>query len=115
MSQSLIARMDALRSHWVDLPGGKRVQFRRPFETDLGKFAGGVSVEHVCECACDWAGFTEADLVGAAFGSDAPVKFTPELWAHVVRDRIAYVQPVAEAVVKAITEHLAEMGAAAKN
>ena len=65
---ALIAKMDE-RARWVDLPGGKRVQFRRPLETDMGSFVGGVSVEHVCAHVCGWQGFTEADLLGAGIGA----------------------------------------------
>jgi hypothetical protein len=43
------------------------------------------------------------------------VAFTPKLWARLVRDRIDYVQPVAQAMVDAITEHLASKAATAKN
>lgn len=112
---ALIAKMDAARARWVDLPGGKRVQFRRPLETDMGGFVGGVTVEHVCAHVCGWEGFTEADLLGAGIGASDAVRFTPALWARVVRDRIAYVQPVASAIAQAIQEHLVAMEAVAKN
>ena len=112
---SLIARMDAQRTRWAVLPDGRRVQFRRPLETEFGKFRSGVSVDHLVEYACGWEGFTEADLLGAAIGSSDPVAFAPELWGRLVRDRLDYVAPVAQAIVDAVTQHLASRDAAAKN
>jgi hypothetical protein len=112
---ALLARLDEQRKHWAELPDGKRVQFRRPLETELPRFAGGVTVEHLCEYACGWAGFTEADLLGAAIGADDKVDFSPALWSRLVRDRVDYVQPVAVAMVNCITEHLASKAATAKN
>jgi hypothetical protein len=112
---ALIARMDAQRARWVALPGGRRVQFRRPLETEFGKFRQGVTVEHLAEYACAWENFTEADLLGAAIGSSDPVPFSPELWGRLVRDRLDYVAPMAQAIVDAVTEHLASRDAAAKN
>ena len=91
------------------------MQFRRPLETELGKFRGGVDVEHLCQYVCGWEGVTEADLLGPAIGANDAVDFSPALWAGLVRDRIDYVQPVAQAMVDAITDHLASKASAAKN
>lgn len=112
---TLLAKMDEQRKRWTALPDGKRVQFRRPLETELGRFRAGVDVEHLCEYVCGWEGFTEADLLGPAIGSDSKVEFSSALWARLVRDRIDYVHPVAQAMVDAITEHLAIKAATAKN
>jgi len=113
---ALIARMDEQRTRWVPLPDGKRVQVRRPLQTELRLFVGGgVSIEHVCQYVCGWDGFTEADLLGAAVGSSDPLPFAAELWDRVVRDRIDYVQPVAEAMASAIGDYLQTIGSAEKN
>lgn len=112
---ALIARMDLQRTHWADLPGGKRVQFRRPLETEFGKFRQGVTVDHLVEFACGWEGFTEADLLGSAIGSSDAVSFSPDLWGRVVRDKLDYVEPLSTAIVDAITQHLARRDATAKN
>lgn len=112
---ALIARMDEQRTRWVSLPDGKRVQFRRPLETEFGKFRAGVGVDHLCEYACGWEGFAESDLLGAAVGASDAVAFAPELWARVLRDRIDYVPTLAQAIVTAITEHLDAKATAAKN
>jgi len=116
MDQSaLIAKMAEQRSRWVSLKDGKRVRFRRPLETEFGKFRAGVTVDHLCEYVFDWEGFTEADLLGPAIGASDAVAFDPELWSTVVRDRIDYVQPIAEGIVAAITEHLEARETAGKN
>lgn len=112
---ALLARLDEQRKHWATLPDGKRVQFRRPLETELPRFTGGVTVEHLCDYACGWEGFTEADLLGAAIGSDDKVEFSTALWSRLVRDRVEYVAPVATAMVECITAHLASKKAIAKN
>jgi hypothetical protein len=112
---ALIAKMDEQRARWVSLPDGKRVQIRRPLETNFVKFRAGINVEHLCEYACGWDGFTEADLLGASVGASDAVEFDAELWGRVLRDRIAYVQPLASAMIEAITEHLDAKAAAAKN
>lgn len=112
---ALIARMAEQRTRWVDLPGGRRVQIRRPLETDFGRFVGGVTVEHVCEYACGWAGFTEATLLGDAVGASDAVEFTAELWAAYVRDHGDEARTVISAIVAAVSEHLEAKGSAAKN
>lgn len=113
---ALIARMDAQRTRWVPLSDGKRVQIRRPLETEMREFIGGiVTVDHVCRYTCGWEGFTEADLLGAAIGSSDAVPFDAALWSRVVRDKVDYVPPVAQAIVAAIDEHLQAIGEATKN
>ena len=112
---ALLSKLDDQRMRWAELPDGKRVRYRRPLETEFGKFRSGVDVEHLCEYVCGWDGFTEADLLGAGIGASDAVAFTPKLWARLVRDRLDYVQPVAQAMVQAITEHLQAREAAAKN
>jgi hypothetical protein len=114
-ADKLIAQLDEQRTRWADLPGGKRVQFRRPLETEFHKFRGGVEVQHVAEYVCGWSGFTEADILGAAIGSDQTVPFNSRLWDRVARDRLDYVAAVATAIVDAITDYLQQRDATAKN
>ena len=111
----LIARMDEQRTRWADMPDGKRLQFRRPLETDMHRFRGGMGVEELCGHLCGWHGFTEADLLGPAIGSSDVLPFAPELAVRVVRDRAAYVAPLMDAMVQAITEHLDTKADTAKN
>lgn len=112
---ALIAKMDEQRTAWVSLPDGKRVQFRRPLETEFAQLRDGVGVDHLCRYVCGWDGFTEADLLGAAVGASDAVMFDAALWARVVRDRAAYVVPVAQAIVAAVTAHIETRDAATKN
>ena len=39
----------------------------------------------------------------AAIGSSDPVPFSSELWGRLVRDRLDYVAPMAQAIVDAVT------------
>ena len=114
-AQSLIARLAEQRRHWAELPGGVRVRLSRPHETEFARFRLGITVEHVCEYVDGWEGVTEAVVLGPSIGSDAPVPFDAALWRELVRDRIDWVPPVAEAIAKAITDHLAAKDATAKN
>ena len=103
------------RLHWVDLAPGRRVQFRRPLETEMYRFVGGVTVEHVVEFVCGWEGFTEGTLLGEAVGSADPLDFTPELWAEYVRDSTEVTASVAQAIAGALKAHLEAREAAGKN
>lgn len=113
--QTLLAKMAGQREAWVDLPGGQRVQYRRPLEVDLPRLAAGVTPELVCEYVCGWDKFTEADLLGPAVGSSDAVAFAPELWAAYVRDRVDVLQIVARAMASTVTEFLLKRQAEAKN
>ena len=113
-AKAILARMAEQRKHWVDLPGGKRLQFFRPQEFEFLHLVGGVRIEHVERYACGWEGFTSADLLGPDGGSDA-VDFTPELWAAVLRDRTEYLVPAAQELSAVVTAYLAKRDAAAKN
>jgi hypothetical protein len=93
------------RRFWVDLGDGLRVQMERPREAEMPRFAHGVQVDDVAACACDWQGFTEATLVGAA-GSSQALPFDTDLWGEYVRDNVAAVQACALALADAITAHL---------
>jgi hypothetical protein len=112
---TLLAKMASQREAWVDLPGGQRLQYRRPPEVELPRLAGGVTPELVVEYACGWDKFTEADLLGAAVGSSDSVPFAPELWAAYVRDNSEVLQVVAMAMAKTVTDYLLQRQAEAKN
>lgn len=114
---ALIARLQEQRRQWVELaPGGPRVRFLRPLETDFGGFRLGVTVDHVCEYVDGWEGITEAVILGSAQGSaDVPVPFAPDLWAALLRDRMDWVAPVARAIAEAISAHLKAKDTASGN
>lgn len=113
--EQLLARMAEQRAHWATLPGGQRVRFHRPPEVELPLLLRGVTVEHVIQYACDWDGFTEATLLGAAVGNSDAVPFHRDVWAAWVRDHTDAISPVAKAIADAVTEHLQAREAVAKN
>lgn len=110
-----LAALRSGRLHWCELAPGRRVQFRRPLETEMHRFVGGVTVDHVCEYVCDWDGFTEGTLLGESVGSSDPLDFAPELWAEYVRDQSEVSSTVAKAIAAALKTHIEARGAAAKN
>ncbi len=115
MTQATIKALREQRLFWVDLGDGLRVQCRRPVETDMHRFLGGVNVEHVCEYVAGWEGVTEATLLGEAVGSSDPVPFDRELWAEWARDNAAVCGKVAQAMADAMSAFLSRREAVAKN
>lgn len=110
-----LAMLRAARLHWCDLAPGRRVQFRRPLESEMHRFIGGVGVEHVCEYVQGWDGFTEGTLLGESVGSSDALDFTPELWSEYVRDHTDEVATVAKAIAAALKAHIEAREAAGKN
>ena len=111
----LIKKARSQREGRVEIRPGKWVRFLRPQEVDFARLRGGVNVQHVCECVIGWDGITEADVLGPSIGVNDPAPFSPELWAEYVRDRVDVVGKVAQAIADAITRHLEQRDAAAKN
>ena len=114
-ASALLQRLVDQRRHWVDLGGGKRLQYLRPPEVELPQFIGGVKVEHVIQYACGWDGFTEADLLGAAVGSSDPAPFGTDLWAEWVRDNTDVLPGIAQHMADTASAFLARRAETAKN
>jgi hypothetical protein len=114
---ALIAALRSARHVWVDLPGctGAAVRILRPLEAEFGRFVAGITVDHVCTYVDAWRGFTEATIQGEAVGAEDAVPFDADLWAEWVRDRVPCVEVVAQAIGKAITDHLQNRKATAGN
>lgn len=112
---ALADKLRAQREGRVEVMPGKWVRFLRPPEIDFGRLRGGVGADHVCEYVIGWDGITEADVLGASIGVNDAAPFSPELWAEYVRDRIDVVGKVAQAIADAISLHLEQRGAIAKN
>lgn len=112
---ALIARMDEQRSRWVALPDGKRVQVRRPLQTEMRAYVSGVSVDQAVQQVCAWEGFSEADLLGAAIGSSDPLPFDRALWDRIARDRVDYIRAVAGTIADLLNEYITTLEAAGKN
>lgn len=112
---ALLKRMEEQRAHWVDLPGGRRLQFLRPPEVDLPTLMGGVRLEHIVRYACGWAGFTEACLLGPADGAADSVPFARPLLEAWLADNSDALVPVAQAMAAAVDAHLKKRAATGKN
>ena len=119
-----VALLRKQRSSWVDLEDGKSVLVQRPGEmqwrefmsfSEEGKVTGfSADLHHVQRYVTDWKGFTEADVLGGAGGSDQ-LAFHPEVWAEVVLDQAAWYTKVAEKLCEMVTSHLAASAEKAKN
>lgn len=112
---SIAERMLAQRQHWVEVAPGKRVRYLRPRETEFSQLAGGITAQHVCKFVDGWAGFTEADLLGAAIGSSDPAEFSAELWAEYVLDKVDLLAKVAAEISTRVTDHITKRADEAKN
>ena len=117
-----IARLRAARQSWVELEPGKRVQILRPAEAELQDFytrPDQTEVDRALMCArkyvTGWEGVTEADLLGPEIAAADPVPFDSDLWAEVVKDRVAWLEVVTHALLAAIRKHQAAQEADAKN
>lgn len=129
----LLALMAKQREFGVDdLPGfaGRRITLRRPTEEQvltellvlvpnpedpakpLAHFVSQPKNLHTY--AVDWAGFTEADLVGAAGGDDA-VPFHPLLLQAWLAEHVAVAQHLSDKLMQAVVEHENRKATATKN
>lgn len=115
MSADLLKRLMAQRERWVDLGGRKRVCFLRPAQTELRGLSGANFVDVAAKAVIRWEGFTEADILGPALGSDATAQFSPELWSEVAKDRLDYVEKVVEAIVAEADKLIQEIAAVSGN
>ncbi len=118
---ALIAQMDDQRARWIDdLPDlpGKKLRVMRPLETDLDQLRTTTlrgMAEGIAPFVVGWAGFTEADFVGASQGSDAEVPFNAALFVRWLRDRMPVVAALGEAIKASIDTHREAKEAARKN
>ncbi len=125
MSQALLKQVLDARATWAEIEPAtdgnpaKRVKIRRPSEYDMRHFIkeGGLRADpqSVHPYVIGWEGITEADVLGASIGSDAPADFSPELWAVVSEDHMPWLTAVCDAFVRAIVLHFERQAEAAKN
>lgn len=121
----LLAQMRRNREQSVDLGDGKSVTFRRPPEAEMNdllvsepgsdKVTFLVDVQHVRKYVVGWKGFTEADLLGSAVGSDTPVEFDAALWDELCSDRLEWVTKVAKAILDCVVQFINGRADTAKN
>lgn len=120
---AIIAAMLAQRSSWVEIAEGKRVQVRRPPETEVGalvvrgtdgKITGlRAELPEVRRYVVGWEGFSECDLVEG--GASDPVEFHPDIWAVYVEDRRDVVNTVAARLIDMVLTHEKAVLDTAKN
>lgn len=119
----LLAQLRKRREKKVDLGDGKSVTFLRPPESEMVQMLGGdgetrtwtVGLDQVRKYVVGWAGFTEADLLGAGIGGSDPVEFNAELWLEVCADDIAWINQIGSAILSSVVEHLSAKEETAKN
>jgi hypothetical protein len=67
------------------------------------------------EVVVGWRGFTEADILGPAIGSDTPVEFDPDLFIEWATDDLMMLADVSNKAVQAFIDHRDKKAAAEKN
>ena len=114
-ASKLIAKALEQRESWVELDGVRKVKVRRPPAAEMFAFGRATSPELFLRSVVGWEGFTEADVLGSAVGSDSAVAFDVELWHVLALDQIEWIGKVSEALVTAIKSYLDTQDAARKN
>lgn len=115
--KTLLSKLQARRQSWLvlDEARGLKVCVLRPPETEMVRLGSGIRVEHVAQYVNDWAGFTEATLLGDAIGSSDAVAFDADVWRELVADNVEWLQAVAAHIAEKSTEHLKSKADARKN
>lgn len=113
--QQLIAKLLAQRETTLELAPGKTVQVRRPAEAEMSELRRLTGVESACRFVVGWAGFTEADVLGAEIGANSPADFDAELWRHIVSDRVEWLEAVVLCIRGQVSQHIEQKAEAAKN
>lgn len=115
-ASDLIARLAEQRRTWIPLADGRRrVRVSHPLATELHELSGFPTVEIVCRYADGWDGFTEADILGGAAGSDLPAEFSRELFSLWARDQVETLTTVAEGLLEIIRRRVEQQAGIAKN
>lgn len=92
-SAQLVKLLREQRTFWheLDTPARRALQIRRPGDDDVSEWrdsfkADATALRNLREIArksvVGWRGFTEADVLGAAVGGDAPVEFDTEVFTE---------------------------------
>jgi hypothetical protein len=82
------------RTKWyeLDTPARRAVQIRLPQQGELYDLRLSRSASDIRallgQCALDWRGFTEADMLGSEQGGDSPVPFSRDLFEEWVFDHV---------------------------
>ena len=130
MSDRQIKQLREQRMSWVDLDPvadtevpqseRKRVRIIRPTEVEIATHLvvdGQVEVgfDAMRRFTVDWAGFSEADILGSAVGASDALPFSAAVWAEIASDRVAWVRLVSNAILESAVAHHLKKEAALKN
>lgn len=126
----ILKAMEAQREFMVPLDGERKVTLRRPtdlqIQTNFIKLAPGAKPEdppkpslyvdpaHLHRYGVGWSGFAEADLLGAAGGSD-PAPFDPLLLQAWLECNPAQINVLVEGLLGNIVQHINSKAEAEKN
>jgi hypothetical protein len=122
----LLRQLRNARTFWHELddPPRRALQIRRPSEDQLLAWQDVFTADtkHIGrlrnagrEVVVGWRGFTEADILGAAIGSDSPVEFDVELFLEWSTDNLMLLADVSNRAVQAFLDHRVKKEDAAKN
>lgn len=127
-TSALLARVLAARDTWCELrpaSDGKpalRIKIRRPPEGDFHRFArvegkrrSQQAHELVSEFTVGWEGMSEAELFGAAVGSEDPIPFDEQAWPEIVKDRQDWLEAAWTHLTNLVGDYIDKKAAAAKN
>lgn len=111
------------REHTVHLDDRRSITLRRPPEAQMGRLLSvvgekatwSVGPEDVKAAVVGWAGFTEADLLGATVGSSDAVPFDADLFALYIDDHLEDQTKIAKVLLDVVTEYVDKRGASEKN
>jgi len=120
---ALLTKLRRQREKVIDLDATHSVTILRPPEEDLGSMLSGtgesrvwaVEPAHVRKYVCGWKGFTEEDVLGKGVGGTDPLDFDADLWSALVADNVAWLNKVADGILKAIVAHVKAKAEVEKN
>lgn len=115
MSKELVAQILAQRESRLELQPGKSVVVRRPSEYEMVAPKSGTSLDFILRYVVGWDGYTEADLLGQAVGSDQPVGWDPAVFAVYLTDRMADIRAIDTHLGGLITAYAKQRESVAKN
>lgn len=122
------ARMLAARREWFELdePPRRALQLQRPGTAARMRYQSAIAgaqdetrIDALIKIATiavnDWRGVTEADLLGAAIGSDVVAPFAADVFALWLDDNFAEVSRIVTRVFEMVRDHDATREDVAKN
>ena len=122
------ARMLAARREWFELdePPRRALQLQRPGTTAQMRYRSAIAdasddsridalVKIATIAVADWRGFTEADLLGSAIGSDVAAPFAADVFTLWMDDNFDVLSRIVTRVFEMVRDHDAKREDVAKN